>query len=38
LTIHRDEIDLAIAKLVAALTAMAPRDCQSRAIIFAKHE
>ena len=28
LTIHRDEIDLAIAKLVAALTAMAPRDDQ----------
>jgi acetylornithine/succinyldiaminopimelate/putrescine aminotransferase len=26
LTICRDEIDLAIAKLVAALTAMAPRD------------
>ena len=28
LTIHRDEIDLAITKLVAALTAMAPRDGQ----------
>ena len=28
LTIHRDEIDLAIAKLVTALTAMAPRDDQ----------
>jgi acetylornithine/N-succinyldiaminopimelate aminotransferase len=28
LTIHRDEIDLAITKLVTALTAMAPRDDQ----------
>jgi acetylornithine/N-succinyldiaminopimelate aminotransferase len=28
LTIHRDEIDLAIAKLVTALTAMSPRDDQ----------